>query len=258
LVRKAVTESIWTNTKLNAAGYVIDPLCPLCGLHPDTQWCRRWVCGRPDVAAARDEAVPNWLVHQAKFEGEKSPLFKNAWATTPAMPPPAKEDVLWKAYDAEGNAANMQDVASNGFVFLDGSCSREPLARLNRAAAALTVVHLEPPYKLLGYIHGPVVRSLPQTPQAAEYVAYAAAAQIAIADTTLVGDCLGVVNHHAMIPEQKFGPRRKYAGVMRWVSKQKGAANIDLFEKVKSHQKVASSLMPRTNKSLRRDTSTPL
>ena len=78
-------------------------------------------------------------------------------------------------------------------LYTDGSCSTEPLAERRRAGWA--VVWADAEGREAARLSGVVHRAFPQTPQAAEYLAALAAAEVAQPGHEVMCDCLGVVRH---------------------------------------------------------------
>ena len=79
-----------------------------------------------------------------------------------------------------------------GDIYIDGSCTTGPFKEFRRAAFA--VVAMKEDGRVTAAASSPIWRSLPQTPQAAEYVALAAAAQLATGSSRICCDCQNVVN----------------------------------------------------------------
>ena len=79
-----------------------------------------------------------------------------------------------RAFTAAGTDVAIQGLRLRGSVFIDGSCTRHPVKDLCRASFAVVMVNSGgiPVISVLA----PVWSHLPQTPQAAEYCAYAGAA----------------------------------------------------------------------------------
>ena len=78
-----------------------------------------------------------------------------------------------------------------GSIFTDGSCTRRFNSEFNRAAWA--AVQIDSTGALQAVLKGIVPRTLPQTPQAAEYLAAAAATEVTTGETSIYIDCKGVV-----------------------------------------------------------------
>ena len=81
--------------------------------------------------------------------------------------------------------------ALEGNVFYDGSCLQRGCNGLSRATWA--AVQLGPDNQVVASVSGPVWRSLPQTAQAAEHCARAAAVQILKGPARLIGDSRNIV-----------------------------------------------------------------
>eukprot|EP00959_Pyramimonas_sp_CCMP1952_P082552 1724837-Pyramimonas_sp.AAC.1 len=74
----------------------------------------------------------------------------------------------------------------------DGSCTKQALRCLRRAAWAIALLRPESE-DVLAVLRGPVAGSLPQTPAFAEHLAYALAGQVSDRETHVGLDCLAVV-----------------------------------------------------------------
>ncbi len=90
-------------------------------------------------------------------------------------------------------------------------------------------------------------RDLPQTPQAAEFVAFAAALQYISGPTVIDGDCQHVVTQAtAPILAARIAPNKRYSGVVRDTLKYPaGLRNLIAVEKVKAHVDPESLSDPR-------------
>ena len=210
--------SIWTRARADAAGFDISPLCPLCGQADDTVWHRLWECTAPQCVSARSEAVPWWLVIKAKQAGPSNMLYAKGIFPHPGdfVPRPLSatgSDRGIRAHTAAGTAVSTASLRLRGHVFIDGSCTRTPIRELNRAA--FSVVMVNPSGKAVIKVAAPVWAHLPQTPQAAEYCAYAAAAELAAHGTCVYGDCANVVRDANGPAAAAFSARKAYAGVTR-------------------------------------------
>ncbi len=64
-------------------------------------------------------------------------------------------------------------------------------------------------------IQAPIWAHLPQSPQAAEYCALAAACELIGGEATIFGDCANVIRDAQLPPVQATAPRKLYAGITR-------------------------------------------
>ena len=127
-------------------------------------------------------------------------------------------------------------VSVKGCVFVDSHCSREACPQLRRASWAVVNCEEAWPHRLLSAVFGPVWAGLPQTPAAAEHVAYNAATQFLEATTEMVIDCSAVIMHAQLPWPEKSKGSKMYAAIMADAGKKEGAAHIEAHTKVKSHQ----------------------
>ena len=105
--------------------------------------------------------------------------------------------------------------------------------------AAWAVVEVAEDAKVKAVLTGPGWASLPQTPQAAEYVARCAAVQCANGPIWLVGDCANVVRSRGAAEcEARLATsdRRLYAGASRTSDREPTARHIRGEIKVRAHQ----------------------
>ena len=89
--------------------------------------------------------------------------------------------------------------------------------------------------ELVAQVRGPVWRDLPQTPQAGEYCAYAAATHFILGMAKVYGDCLDVVRDAQGPLSSAVQGNRPHAGIMRDTVKWLGADLIEAVGKVKAH-----------------------
>ena len=115
--------AFWTAKRLNEAGLIDSPLCPLCncGLE-DTIFHRAWECQHPDVVEARKRHAGQELIRQALEAGQSSALFTRALAEHPVHRMP---QVLPQQLRFTHNACEITDQQQwklGGNIYYDGSC----------------------------------------------------------------------------------------------------------------------------------------
>ena len=66
------TRATWTRSRLHAAGYAVDPCCPLCKGAEDTMDHRLWWCSATEDLR---QNLPRWLVREARAAPANSTLF---------------------------------------------------------------------------------------------------------------------------------------------------------------------------------------
>ena len=89
--------------------------------------------------------------------------------------------------------------------------------------------------EMLARAYGPVWAGLPQTPQAAEYCAYAAALQFLNGPAVLHGDCLNVVRDANRPLREALDRNRPHAGILKDTLKFENRKFAQQTVKVKAH-----------------------
>ena len=126
-----------------------------------------------------------------------------------------------------------------GDIYIDGSCTTGPFKELRRAAFA--VVAMKEDGQVTATASSPLWRSLPQTPQAAEYVALAAAVQLITGKSKIFCDCKNVVNDAQDIRSGARNGKKQYAGILRDILKHEEKWKlVEGVTKVKAHQEIKS------------------
>ncbi len=140
----------------------------------------------------------------------------------------ARRQAVQKGETLREDAVNLA-----GQLYVDGSCTTEVFPELRRAASSIVVRPIGGEVEARILI--PLCRSLPQTPQAAEYVGLAVPYQLMRGDMKVASDCSNAVRDF----QRPFGaammPSRRYAGVVRdsWAQPKREGAEI---VKVKAHK----------------------
>ncbi len=129
------------------------------------------------------------------------------------------------------------NIRLGGRMYVDGSSTQHVFTELRRAASALVIRQpgggIEARYLL------PVWAPLPQSPQAAEYLAPIAPLRHIACATTMVSDCLNVVRDFGRRSRAATSAKVRYAGLLKHVlgADPKGVVKV---EKIKAHRHVAS------------------
>ncbi len=230
--RAVLLEGVLTKSRARKHGYDVDDVCDLCGHRGDTVHHRTYGCSGTQQAVRA--VVPPWFWEEAQRSNPADRFWTTASMPHPAdMIPQPRSDYLSWAFDAEGG--RCEDPTMSGHVFHDGSCTTSIFRGLQRASMAL--VQVDGDAKPVKTVSIPIWGTLPQTPQAAEYAAYAGLSHVLTAPTTTYGDCKGVLDHAALDPARRHEGRRKYAGVLLSMARfPRGMANIVSSVKVKAHQ----------------------
>ncbi len=213
-------------------GYAVADECALCGTKGDTVHHRTYCC-----EATRDKVkavVPPWFWNESQRSSPSDRFWTTGVIPHPAdVCPPPRDDYLPWAYDGEGE--RCEDAGLSGNVFIDGSCSVSAFKELQRAAFAL--VQVDDAANPIRTISIPLWSTLPQTSQASEYAAFAAAPQLAEARARVFGDCQGVLDLAARGPAQRYFVKKKYAGVLLSMNRHpEGMRRTAEVFKVKAHQ----------------------
>ena len=182
----------------------------MCGASRDDVHHRCWEC--PHSAPARAQASPGLLRLVASMPRGDPMVTAGVYPhfADEALLPPAEGGRV--VYRREGLRDIGDHVRLSGFVFPDGTCTRPILRDLARAAWAVAVV--TPDGLLRQHAMGPVWAGLPQTPQAAEHCAHAAAVQLLGGASYFFQDCSAVVMASGD-STAALHPRKKYAGISR-------------------------------------------
>ncbi len=239
--RSVMMNAVLTMSRAKDQGYEVENECPLCGEKGDDERHRVYGCSktRETVRAA----VPNWFLEEAL----RAPPTDRFW-TTGIIPhpadifPKARDDYLPWAMDAKGE--RIEDPSLTGNIFIDGSCSVSAIRGLQRAAMALVQLGEDAtPEKVVSV---PVWSTLPQTSQASEHAAYAAVTQLLCGESSVFGDCQGVLDLAAAPPRKQLEGRRKYAGIMLSTRRYpEGLSHVKNLIKVKAHRDIGSIEDPR-------------
>ena len=250
VLRQLVTDSIWTCSDLARYGYPVSPLCPLCGLEPDTLKHRIWQCTHPGAREARAEAGGSAdLVSQAMGMDEHQSC--RSWCRPLSFnhPPPTSghwlEHAVWHANNgAEGGEVCWVPCDPAGWrlrpdmrCFTDGSCSQAVWSTGARAGWGVVIMDgSSPKYRGLG----PVVQEWAQTAQAGEWLGVVAASTFWSLDfTPPFCDCLGVVRATHQQPGQVLRRGAFWAGALREaISSPNLLGKIWPLTKVKAHRAV--------------------
>ena len=244
--------ALWTRSRLHDAGYADSWLCPLCNEKPDTEFHRWWEC--PASAAERLRLTSQETRDRAMLAGQQSLLYSRGVVEHPDewLPLPA-EDVRQR-FHMKHSDGTWSDEAFCGSIptalrsseydlYTDGSCSTEPLAERRRASWAVVWADLDGTE--IGRLNGVVPRGMPQTPQAAEYLAALAAAEVAQPGHEVYCDCLGVVRHFVQrAGASQLSAKLLYSGVVRLARSEAGWKQVSGMTKVPAHVDLGATLSP--------------
>ena len=114
------------------------------------------------------------------------------------------------AYDGQARPAAHHFV---GKVFTDGSCFKGPTSPFSRAGWSVVVLWADG--SLRAAICGPVWKDLPQTSQAADFIAFTVAVELATSGCEIYCDFKGLVDLLGDPIYSILDPHRKYAGFLR-------------------------------------------
>ncbi len=194
IMRAVLCNAVWTNERAHQADSRVAPHCRLCGAPRDTIFHRLWHC--PCTAQERQTIAGDQLIRRARPAGEGDRFFTTGVFPHPAdvWPSAANEpDIRVTRHDGGATEGRL---LVQGHFYPDGSCTTHVIQDLRRAGLAV-MIRNEMGEDVMT-IDTPLWRELPQTPQAAEYSAYAVATQY-----------LGVPRHCMAIARTFCGmPRR--------------------------------------------------
>ncbi len=232
IARALACNAIWTNGRANELDASCSPDCALCGKARDTLHHRLWWCEATEEL--RKRMISQRLCQRARREGAESQFFVTGIMPHPAdvLPSPVEAPrITVKRYDGGPTDGELN---FQGHFYVDGSCSTHAIPELRRAGWAVVVT--TPEGRPIASISSPLWRDLPQSPQAAEFVAHAAAVQYMAGPSIVFGDCENVVRQATARPKVRVAPGKKYSGVMRDVLKYpQRLAHQEQFRKVKAH-----------------------
>ena len=175
-------------------------MCERCGLEEDTLHHRIWRCQDEEVKVVRNKFADNKLQRMAKDDGPSDSwynygIMEHIEQKLMGVPEDMAEYTTFHRRDHRGQLQNVEDRAQwrmYGSIFTDGSFTRRFNPELNRAAWA--AVQVDETGATQAVVQGVVPRTLPQTPQSAEYMAATAAIDLLDENATLHIDCKGVVD----------------------------------------------------------------
>ncbi len=231
-----VAGAVWTRDRAFRAGYDVANVCPLCGEGGDTVHHRTWHC--PHTSEARKD-VPRWLILEAQAAGHADAFWATGVFPHPAdkHPHPA-HDLDATCTDGSGHyVGEVGNWGLTGDIYVDGSCTRCDVKEMQRAGAA--VVATNAVGDVVKIIRAVVPDTLPQTPQAAEFVGFAIAHRFMEGPCRIHSDCKNVVDAAAAGISRQLDPRRTYAGILRDTLKNRHKQHyLEGILKVKAHQRI--------------------
>ncbi len=246
MMRAVTCGAVMTGARAVRSGYDVTGLCPLCKQALDTLTHRVYEC--PCSEAAVRAVVPNWFWHEARRSAAGCRFWTTGVCPNPAdlaPPPEAEMNVIVEKvgnYDDADEVGNI--MAIRGRAYIDGSCTTPSVKRLARAACGIAQTNDRgEPQKLL---HAAVPRHLPQTAQAAEHLGYALVVKAVEQETTVVGDCMNVVQA-ANAGRGALAPSRVYAGlVLSTFSQPRKRRMVGTVEWTRAHRTLAGDEDPDT------------
>ncbi len=219
-VRSVICNAVMTYSRAAATGYLVEDVCPLCGCAGDTLHHRIWGCMHPEVVAARQAAAPQWL----RDEVARRPRSQSRWVTGAIphpgdlWPRPASGTAPEAVYEGHGEPPLCPGGVPrlSGKVYVDGSCSTHCIHELRRAATSLVTIGADEQTRWR--ISLPVPAPVPQTSQAAEFVAVPLLhAYLGAAEEKLdVGsDCSNVVRSCVGPAVKALAAGMRYSGIIK-------------------------------------------
>ncbi len=241
IMRAVVCNALWTNDRAHQADSRVSPCCRLCGAPRDTLHHRLWYC--PCTAEERDAIAGQQLIRRARAAGEADRFYTTGVFPHPGdtWPSAAEEpDIRVTRHDGGPTEGRL---LFHGHFYPDGSCSTHVIPELRRASLAVFIKNDKGEDVVT--VDTPLWKELPQTPQAAEYAAYAVATQYLGGPSTMHGDCENVVRDASAGPKAQLSARKRYAGIMRYTHSDPAQLRCwREVRKVKAHVNLAAIIDP--------------
>ena len=165
----------------------------MCGQGEDTLRHRVIECKAPQVVAARKTALEKsktqgWFQEFVRSPASYDIRLLRGFIPHPGcnFPRPTANRELHVI-----NYINDESPAWGGLLFTDGSCTKERVPELNRAAYSIVMIDVQGKRKACAT--GAVPYGFPQTPQAAENLGAVAGIRLATTSGKLYGDCKNAV-----------------------------------------------------------------
>ena len=162
----------------------------MCKAAPDSVFHRLWLC--PCNEALRSSLASQQLILEALHAGPASATYNRGLCDDLAdltEAPPSEGGILFMLNGEE--IKDHKEWKLQGHIFYDGSCMKRGAPGIDRATRAAVQVDKEE--AVAACVSGPVWRSLPQTGQAAEHCARAAAVQLLKGPSGMIGDSRNIV-----------------------------------------------------------------
>lgn len=235
LVAVASTNALWTKKRAERCGYVVEDLsCGLCGLEVDTLHHRLWKCSHTSAVVQRRAHATQKVIDAAIKAGPRSALYNRGIMQHPCEDYPEAQKDTMVTLVRHGKRVEAHEFTLEGNVHLDGTCDQRQILDLKRAAWA--VVQVNDNGEVESAAFGPVPACLPQTSQAGEYAALAAAEHLKTGKCNLFGDCQNVVKDWHKKSHRLDNCRKIYHGLVDESRQSEAKGSIDQFEWVKAHE----------------------
>ena len=232
--------SIWTRALQRDRGYdVEDVSCALCGAVTDTLEHRIFECAA--VWHIRQGHDCGRLLRWLRAAGGGMHLALRGLLPHPADGEPRPGEKLqakMDVFDASAFAAGF-----GGDIFVDGSCTRHSSPEFERAGWSAVMVAADG--SMIAALTGVVPSYLPQTPQAAEYLAVAESVRYLTREAVYYEDCKNVyVASRRLLAGG--GDRRRRCGMYdAQLSRARRGPGFELMRdiiKVKAHREVHAGM----------------
>jgi len=163
----------------------------------------------PGARELREALAPESFLARARAAPPGSLKFERGILSHPEWPPPPEE--VGAAFLVDVEEAQLPG-AMDGYMFVDGACYPHVIPDLARAGWAAVQHNLVGSSRV---IYGPVWPPPPQTPQAAEWVAWAVAHQVACGPSKVYPDCLNVTRAHDRPLQAKLWHANRFGVITR-------------------------------------------
>ena len=237
LLRAAAVGGLCTASLQREMGYQTDGICALCHGADDTPHHRLYSCPAVEQDRAEILAEHPGLLDRAVDAGQGSLLYERCVLTHPeGWPQPISEEA--EVFLVGGRESDAPREMA-GDIYVDGACYPDPVKGNYRAGWAVVQKGAGEQDRVL---YGPVWPPLPQSSQAAEWVAYAVAHQCAVGDATVHTDCSNVSKDHFKPLAIRLSPDKPYAGIVKSTMADPGWLHVKSCSKVKAHCRLSADM----------------
>ena len=237
-IKAVCCNAVWTTSRATAAGYQLPcSLCPLCENVDDAYFHRLWHCPASEDTRGDTVGKGNHIRPSSELTEVFDPaeyilctrgIYEHPGDLLPRLTADGENNgiqIIWRQ-DPAGTSTRFQ-----GYMFVDGSCSREVSPELSRAGWA--VILSDGQGRHLASISGPLLRQFFRAPQRPSLPHSLRLPNVGLRAPFLIfSDCLNVVRQALEPLAAKISYRRPCAGFLLQTLGQASGATI----KVKGRQ----------------------